>query len=441
MTQPETPAVATTAAQINTAIATDAAEMVETQMANEARTEIPAAAAETVAKPMPNKVQSAPEVAAVAVGRRNNASVGKGLGWLALLLSIVALAAAGYVWFQTTLPPRLADNQQALRLDRLAQVEQKLGQLAGLNQQVAQLMRRLNNSETGFLSQLSEVKNLVTTAETRLRQQIWTLRSEANQHRQKLDSQVAQSAEFRHDLGLMTGSINTLQQQLDGNANWWRLLAVEHLLVLANQRLQLGQDPLSALQAMLIAEQQLQQIDHRGLSAARQALSSEIDTLRQIKQIDFVGVSSTITRLSNRLGDLPLVDLSLVSAPPKAATNDNIASVGRRLLADLGSLVQVQKSGKAIVPITPELEQMIVAKGRLMLASAQIALLRFQPALLAERIAATASWVSANYDVSNAQTAGWLTQLNGLKQALPVAALPDISASLAALRSVIAAEG
>lgn len=124
-----------------------------------------------------------------------------------------------------------------------------------------------------------------------------------------------------------------------------------------------------------------------------------------------------------------------------ASTGDKLVNVGRTFLQDLGSLVQVQKGGKSIVPsITPEIEQMILAKGQLMLEGAQLALIQLNAGLFTERIDATVSWVRERYDSGNSFVADWVSELESLKSMAPVSDLPDISGSLTELRGVIAKE-
>ena len=91
--------------------------------------------------------------------------------------------------------------------------------------------------------------------------------------------------------------------------------------------------------------------------------------------------------------------------------------------------------------ITPEVEQMVLAKDQLMLEGAQLALLRFDTGVYADRIAATASWVGERYNTDSALVGDWLSELESLKAMAPVSDFPDISGSLAELRSVIAKEG
>ncbi len=458
-----------------------------------------AAPAETVAN-VASEVEPITPVAA-AVGSAPMQSISSaqpeksnnGIGWLALACSLVALGASGYAWYQTAVNARIAGGEQG---QRLGAIEQKFGDFnaaqsgvteqiksvqSGVTEQIDQIKQRVATSETSVADQVSQVKQLVSSTESGLGAQISALKQlvaksettvgeqlrgfqtglsqQQNEMLAKLDASDQgfsnQAQAFRGEFDTLAGSIVDLKSELGTSVDGWSLREIEHLLVLANQRVQLGQDVEAASSALKIADSRLQELDNPQLLDTRKAISGEIAALDAIAPVDFGGVTSTLSLLSSTLDDLPLLGLGEAKGPVKPAgqtdpdtaagsqsASDKIADVGRSFLADLSSLVQVEKGGKPVAPsISPEIEQMILAKGRLMLEGAQIALLRQQPEIYLDRVNATESWVTEKFDTGNAQTTQWLEQLASLKGITPRVEYPDISGSLSALRSVIGSEG
>lgn len=410
---------------------------------------------------------------------------GKGLATGALILSVVALGAAGYAWYQTAVNARLAGGQQT---SRIAAVEQRFdefkdaqsGDAATIDQikqqvansetmvtdQVSQVKQLVGTSESALIGQISDVKQQLATVESTISGQIRDVRSGVTAQQEQVEARIAsseqdlktQSESFRGEFSSLADSIGEVKNELGTSVEKWSLREIEHLLVVANERLQLGQDPELARRALQIADNRLQEIDNPALLDTRSALSGEIAALTSLETVDVAAVTRSLTLLSNTIGDLPLLGIGDTTGPVKSeptesgsetedsaseqSASEKAVSIGRGFLADLGSMVQVEKNGKPIAPtITPEIRQLILAKGRLMLEGAQVALVRQQSEVYLERIQATASWVEEHFDTSNDQTTAWLEQLSSLEQVSPKVDYPDISGSLAMLRSVIGSGG
>ena len=406
-----------------------------------------------------------------------------GVVWIALVCSLFALAASGYAWYQTAVNARITGGEQG---SRLGVMEQKLvdykdiqsgatGQIDQIKQrvadsetivadQVSQVKQLVSSTESGLGSQISELKQLIAKSETMVGEQIRTIFDGVAQQQKQVQGRLdesgqelkAQAQAFRDEFDNLANSIGELKNELGTSVEGWSMREIEHLLVIANQRVQLGQDINAARVALKIADGRLQDIDNPALLGTRQAISTEIAALDAIKPVDFGGISNTLTLLSNTIGNLPLIGVGEAAGPVRPApgevgsdaaaqsqsTGEMIADVGRNFFADLGSLVQVEKGGKPVAPnITAEIKLMILAKGRLMLEGAQIALLRQEPEVFLDRLTATEAWVSEKFDTGNDQTIQWLEQLASLKPVSPQVEYPDISGSLNALRSVIGSEG
>ncbi|MGI9316250.1 MAG: uroporphyrinogen-III C-methyltransferase, partial [bacterium] len=364
---------------------------------------------------------------------------------------------------------RFGDVRQAQSgvTDTIDQIKQRVADSeTAVAEQVSEVKQLLGRTESALIGQISEVKQQLGTVESAVADQIREVRSGVTAQQKDVEARIvsseqsleSQSDSFRGEFSALTDSIGEVKNELGTSVEQWSLREVEHLMVMANERLQLGRDPELARQALQIADKRLQEIDNPALLETRSALSGEIAALSELKEVDIAAVTNSLMLLSNTISDLPLLGIGDTTGPEKIqaadsaeetsdpasdqSTGDKVMSIGRSFLADLGSLVQVEKNGKPVAPsITPEIRQLILAKGRLMLEGAQVALLRRQKGVYLARLEATASWVGEHFDTSNDQTASWLEQLTSLEQFSPEVDYPDISSSLASLRSVIGSEG
>ena len=112
-----------------------------------------------------------------------------------------------------------------------------------------------------------------------------------------------------------------------------------------------------------------------------------------------------------------------------------LVDAGAAFIASLGDLVQVEKNGESLKPVvSAHARQLIYERVRLLLESAQIALVRHQYALYEDRLTATRGWVEQAFDMSSDKTVEWLEDLDAVRTALPDGTLPDVSGSLAMVR-------
>lgn len=379
-------------------------------------------------------------------------SGGKVISWLALLLSALALCAGGYAWYLTAVDSKLNVGQQENRFNT---IEQRIG--------------GFDISQSDALSQVSQIKNQLTQAEDSFNNQIRTIQTEiADQEtavREKLvDSEQALSVQtdiFRKDFDALSDSIVKLHSELGRSIDSWTLEEAEQLMFVANQRLQFTGDVEISRSALELADERLENLADPGLNSVRQLLSSEILALRNVDSIDTTSVLNKLTTLSDSVGTLPLIGDIVV--PEKMAANENqsesesetgagqseevskfrrysqpIIDATSAFIGSLGDLIQIEKNGTSIKPvISAEVRQMTYEKTRLTLEAAQIAFIRQQPALYTNRIQSARQWVEQNFDQNANSTITWLAQLNDIGSLSPNAEIPNISASLNAIRDVI----
>ena len=234
--------------------------------------------------------------------------------------------------------------------------------------------------------------------------------------------------------------------------------------MIANQRLQLTADVGLAGKALKLADDGLRRLSHSAsglaLGPVREMLADEIASLDAVVPVDVAGTLNALAALARSVEELPLAgdvktaanDSTAAASPPteQTAGDSSLWAAGQNFLADLGALVQIETDGKPQAPIlSGELRRMIFEKTGLILESCQLAFLRAHGEAYAARMEAAKNWVTKNFDTDSAEVAAWLERWATLA-AEPVspqpgtgagagAELPDISASLRALREVMRA--
>ena len=361
------------------------------------------------------------------------------LSWAAIVISLIALVAGGYAWYQTAVNARIESGEQVNRVDA---VEQRIGSFI--------------SAQEDFGNQVSQLKGQLGKAEDSFSDQIRNIRSEILDQQAVVKAQVVESEqvlrtqgnEFRQEFQTLSDSIVKLRSELGRSVDSWSLEEVEQLLVIANQRLQLSADTELAGNALKLADSRLQQLSNPALAPIRQLVANEIASLGNVPAVDVAGTLNALSALANSVDNLPLagdVEDSAVTAsgnsskPSDESDGDSsLMTAGRDFIADLGALVQIERNGQPLTPIlSAELRLMIFEKVKLIIESAQLAFLREQGEVYSARLAQAGSWVKENFDTETSQVSTWLEQLAGLAAVSPELELPDISESLQALRGVM----
>jgi len=334
------------------------------------------------------------------------------------------------------LPRRL---RQRFVESRLAAVERRLGAQGDS----AAAIERLT-------SRIAQVENADATAAAA---ELQTVRGEISALQSA--SREREQAALREIHGL-ADAVAQLQIDAARDAGAWRLAEAEHLLIIANQRLQLGGDVAVARRALALADDILRDLADPGLAAARGFIAEEVTALEQAARVDVAGVLHRLAALARQVDALPLAggvrvgataastvtDATVTDATVTDSTvTDTVAdgwwAAGKTLLADLGDLVQVESiDADAPPPLLPaETRALIRANAALLVEAAGLAFLRADAAVYAERMQAAGAWVTAHFDANADATRDWQARRAALAAAPVAAQWPDISRSLRALRA------
>ena len=338
----------------------------------------------------PTTTPSPATSAATAAPARN------GIAWFALLFALLALIAAGGLFYRDDTQRELSDYRtQTLLQDQanaLSQLRNMLSEQRGENR----------NLRDQFGARLSELQN----------------RLEAQQQQV-----TALATADRSD---------------------WQLTEAEYLLQLANQRLLLGGDPKTALEQLLSADNIIHDIDDSGLLPTRAALAKDIAALKAVDVVDTEGLYLTIEALAAQAQQLHLiapVEMKQEEQAPAAAN----ASLAERLQTGLRAavnklyqLVQIRRRDEPYQPLlAPQYEAALQQNLKLAFEQAQVALLLNNQKLYEHSLSKARNWLVTYYTVDEHAAQSVAQQIDELIAKRVEMTMPDISESRRELKAYI----
>lgn len=235
-------------------------------------------------------------------------------------------------------------------------------------------------------------------------------------------------------------ALESLYQELSRNRDEWVLAEIEQILLIASQQLQLAGNPKAALIALQTADSRLQRLDKPQFISLRKAIVADIERLQVLPAIDVVGHSLRLDSLANMVDDLPLVIGSELPAErvEKKVRGDEppLARLGREVWLDMKQLVRIQNMENPDAPLlSPPQAYFLRENLRLRFLSARIALLRHDEVTYKADLKAADAWLRRYFDVKAKPTQTALGVLKQLAAGPLSIEMPDISASLNAVRN------
>jgi uroporphyrin-3 C-methyltransferase len=194
----------------------------------------------------------------------------------------------------------------------------------------------------------------------------------------------------------------------------------------------------AALLALQTADARLQRIDRPQLAPLRKVIERDIDRLQRSPFVDVVGITVKIDNLMDAIDTLPLAmqQRPPPEPPPQAVEEDNpFRRLLREMWQDLRSLVRIQTLERPEVPLVDPGQEFFLRENlKLRLLSARIALLQRDGKSYRNDLAEALQWVQRFYDTRNPGLAGAVATLKQLAQVDVAIDVPDIDASLNAVR-------
>jgi len=328
------------------------------------------------------------------------------LAWLAILLSVGALALAGWMYQNS-----LKDN--------------------GLQRGLAEL----KNATAGNAKSLQQLSQSVAATHA-------ALQAEAAQGLVMLGQQTDQRLASLESAG--QAQRQQLLEMRSVDRSDWILAEAEYLLRLAHQRLLMAGDLRSALSILNNVDGILRELDDPELYPVRAAIAADAAKLRAVPAIDIEGVWLRIQALASQVDKLVLFELpeavSEIDQPlPSADWRQRLQQGFDAALARLSSYIVIRRREQAYQPlIEPQWEGLVRQNLHMLLAQSQSALLSGNVELYQQSLATARRWLAEFFAFSETSVAVLDDQLQQLQQEQVAREYPDISGSLLALKTALA---
>jgi len=324
-------------------------------------------------------------------------SGGKGLAVGALVLSLMALGAGGFLFVQ---------GQNVLKNQETA-FNQKIDQAAVGESENAQILKENSRKQS------------------------------------ELAAALLQIADGQRDNKEQIEAANRAYQELLRNRADWLVDETEATLNMAAQQLLLSGNVPVAVTVLENIESRLSRFEQADLLPIKQAVSSDLAALKNQPYLDISGTALRLDRLETAVAGMPLVlESTLQPGQAEAAPQeDPNASWWQRTwnktLHGLGNLVEVRKlnNGDAML-LAPEQAYFVRENLRLRLLDARIALMQHNGEVFLSDLNNAEATVKQYFDNQSPATQAWLKELAELKSLdMRMVSNESLKASLAAVRN------
>jgi len=233
-----------------------------------------------------------------------------------------------------------------------------------------------------------------------------------------------------------------MYRELSRSADDRVLSEVEQILVVASQQLQLAGNVRGALAALQAADQRLARADKLAATPLRRAITQDMDRLKAVQQVDTVGITVKLDGLIAQSENLPLViseTLPAARMASRARYADDSGAVqraARDFWEEMKGLVRIRDlEGQDAPLLAPQQSYFLRENLKLRLLSARVALLARDEAGFRDDLKASQAWIAKYYDMKAKPTAATLATLKQIAETPVAITVPDINASLAAVRT------
>jgi uncharacterized protein HemX len=252
----------------------------------------------------------------------------------------------------------------------------------------------------------------------------------------ELESRVADTHEQRV-------AVEEMYRELSRSADDRLLSEVEQMLVLASQQLQLAGNVRGALAALQAADQRLARAEKLAATPLRRAITQDMERLKAVPQVDTVGLTVKLDGLIAQADSLPLVISETLPAAravrmrtDEPGIANGVLRAARDVWDDMKGLVRIRDlNTPEAVLLAPAQSYFLRENLKLRLLAARVALLARDESSFREDVRATQAWVGKYFDTKARATAAALATLKQIAESPLAIGVPDINASLAAVRN------
>jgi len=242
------------------------------------------------------------------------------------------------------------------------------------------------------------------------------------------------------ELQVQQGSLETQYHDIAPSRDEILLTEVEQILQLASQQLSLAANVPAALAALQLADGRLAGTNRAQFTPLRSALARDMEHLRAVPAVDVPGIAVKLDRALAGIDTLPLAQDERLPEPASTpARRDDPAWLTflRSTWDELKSVVRIEVSDRAAPPLVAPAQQYFLRENlRLRLLAARVALLSRDESSFKSDVAAANAWVKKYFDTRSKTVQALTATLTQIGTTVMPAELPDINASLTALRTV-----
>ena len=331
------------------------------------------------------------------------------VAWLALFLSLLTLAAVGYM---------IVEDRRTRAVEEAS--SQSIERLAG----------RVDESRESLSSLDSSLDDLVSSDEA-LESRVAGLQDELESRADILDSLPGRMSNLEN-------SVAALQGASAGARDTWLLAEAEYYMQIANAQLQLGNNPQLAMLALEMADERVVQMANPALTDVRRALSDELAALEAMEKPDLQGATLTLASLARVVDSLPLRAAGSTAGASEGAADEEQGAAGRAwdsVKDAMSGLVKVTPPDEETrVLLTPDAARLIRNNLALQLQSARLALLRGEQAIFEQSLEDADALLAQYFDGGSAQVASAQDTIAEIRDSMVAVTAPDISESLRLIR-------
>jgi len=234
-------------------------------------------------------------------------------------------------------------------------------------------------------------------------------------------------------------AMDSLYQELSLSRDEWTLAEVEQILLVASQQLQLASNVKAALIALEAADARLARSDRPQLTQLRRVVAEDIERLKASPFVDVTGIGLKLESIIASIDEMPL---AIETRPVVVADagSDSTADGWRLMLAevwtDLRSLVRIERVESPSGPLlAPDQAFFLRENVKLRLLGARLALLARDEIGYKADLAAATEWFARYYDGTATSVTSAVEALDQLAQSDIRIELPNVGASLDAVRN------
>ena len=292
-----------------------------------------------------------------------------------------------------------------------------------------------------------------------MRERVSDQTRDLERHGERLASLEASQGELKQGMRQRDRNLDTLDQRaetlesavaslttrVEGGRRLWQLNELEHLLLIANERLQLSRDLDSAQAALVLAEERAAAMNDPALFDARNLIASEIAAVRNAPRVDRQSIALRVSSFIRQVPGLPIernVPDAFQPGETRPPVEGPVADAGRRawnkLVEIANKMFVIHRTEEAVHPLLPPEQAYFLRQNLILqLETARLAVLQLDGANYRDAVNEARAWIERYFDTDDRAVTAAIEQLDALAGERVRSNLPDISASLEAVRTVM----